>query len=62
MSRFSRDDLGPYEREMLDILDLIVAEFESDLMSVQYFDKRIVERANNVVEIMNTLYPKRGIK
>lgn len=32
------------------ILDLIVAEFKSDPMSVQCFDDRIVERAINLVD------------
>lgn len=36
------------ERELLDVLNLIVAEFESDPMSVQCFDLRIVERAKAI--------------
>jgi len=37
------------EDEALDLLGLIVAEFESDPMSVQCFDLRTVERAKQVV-------------
>jgi hypothetical protein len=33
----------------LDVLDTIVAEFESDPMSVQCFDLRVVERAKAIV-------------
>lgn len=38
------------EREAIQLLDVIVAEFESDPMSVQCFDLRIVERAKHVVK------------
>ena len=36
--------------ELLEVLDLIVAEFNSDPMSVQCFDLRIVQRAKDIVE------------
>lgn len=36
-------------REAHEILDLIVAEFNSDPMSVQCFDLRVVERAKACV-------------
>ena len=37
------------QREAFDVLDLIVAEFNSDPMSVQCFDQRVVERAKQCV-------------
>lgn len=37
-------------REAHTLLDLIVAEFESDPMSVQCFDLRVVERAKACVK------------
>lgn len=37
------------ERRALKVLDLIVAEFTSDPMSVQCFDLRIVEEAKAVI-------------
>lgn len=37
------------ELEAMKVLDLIVAEFESDPMSVQCFDLRTVERAKKVI-------------
>lgn len=37
------------EREAMKVLNLIVAEFESDPMSVQCFDQRTVERAKKVI-------------
>ena len=37
------------EIELFTVLDIIVAEFQSDPMSVQCFDLRIVERAKNVI-------------
>lgn len=39
------------ETEMYEILDLIVAEWQSDPMSVACFDLRIVERAKNIVAV-----------
>lgn len=45
----ARSDLLPRERELYEVLDLIVSEFESDPMSVQYFDLRTVERAKQLV-------------
>jgi len=36
------------EREAIEILGLIVAEFKSDPLSVQCFDLRVVERAKYV--------------
>lgn len=44
-----RSELLPREREVYEVLDLIVSEFESDPTSVQCFDLRIVERAKNAV-------------
>ena len=39
------DDKVRFEDEALEIFKLVVAEWESDPMSVQCFDLRIVERA-----------------
>lgn len=41
--------LGSSEKELFDVLDLIVAEFESNPMSVQCFDLRTVERAKKII-------------
>lgn len=38
------------EREALEIFDLVVAEWNSDPMSVQCFDLRIVKRAQDVAK------------
>lgn len=38
------------DREALKVLALIVAEFETDPMSVQCFDLRVVERAKTVIK------------
>lgn len=46
--------------EAHEILDLIVAEFNSDPMSVQCFDLRIVERAKLCVAQRKRLQAKRG--
>lgn len=46
---FLPDPYFKNEMEALEILNLIVAEFESDPMSVQCFDLRIVERAKSVI-------------
>lgn len=45
-------DLGPSPEEIRyqKCLSLIVAEFKSDPMSVQCFDKRIVDKAIQLVE------------
>jgi len=45
------------EIEAFELLALIVAEFESDPMSVQCFDLRIVERAKRVVAKLKTTDP-----
>ena len=38
------------EREAIDIFKVVVAEWESDPMSVQCFDLRMVERAKEIKE------------
>ena len=38
------------EREAMKVLALIVAEFNSDPMSVQCFDLRLVEHAKQIIE------------
>lgn len=40
-----------------DVLRLIVAEFESDPMSVQCFDTRIVEEAKYLIERYKAIEP-----
>lgn len=42
-------------REALVVLDLIVAEFNSDPMSVQCFDLRTVKRAQEVMKNLKAL-------
>lgn len=42
-------EMLPREREVYDLLDLIVSEWESDPTSVACFDLRIVERAKAAV-------------
>lgn len=43
--------------EAFKVLDLIVAEFNSDPMSVQCFDLRTVKRAQDVVERLRKVNP-----
>jgi hypothetical protein len=45
------------EKEALHILDLVVAEWESDPTSVQCFDLRLVQRAKEVVARLKKLTP-----
>ena len=45
------------ELEAFELLDLIVAEFNSDPMSVQCFDLRTVERAKYVAARLKELKP-----
>lgn len=45
------------EKEAFRLLDLVVAEWESDPTSVQYFDLRIVEDAKRVVKRLKQLIP-----
>lgn len=45
----TRRDLLPRERDVYEVLDLIVVEFDTDPMSVQCFDLRTVERAKQAV-------------
>ena len=49
------------QNEALRVLDLIVAEFVSDPMSVQCFDLRLVERAKIVVETQKKFERKGAI-
>ena len=46
------------EREAHRILDLVVAEWNSDPMSIQCFDLRIVERAKAVMSRLKQLTPE----
>lgn len=51
MSEFAYlDPVGDAQNEAWKVLSLIVAEFDTDPMSVQCFDLRIVERAKAVVD------------
>ena len=43
------DPIGDNDREAMRVLNLIVAEFTSDPMSVQCFDLRVVARAKEVI-------------
>lgn len=43
--------------EMFEVLDIIIGEFESDPMSVQCFDLRIVDRAIKVIADIKKLNP-----
>jgi len=45
------------EKRAIELLDIIVAEFESDPMSVQCFDLRIVEEAKQVNREIRKLRP-----
>jgi len=45
------------ERRAVQLLDIISAEFESDPMSVQSFDLRIVEEALSVLKRLKRLRP-----
>ena len=53
------DDAPPISKEIYDILKLVVAEWESDPMSVQCFDLRIVERAKKACTEWEQCYPQR---
>jgi len=49
------------DHEALVLLDLINAEFQSDLQSVQCFDLRIVERVKACVETRKRMERKREV-
>lgn len=53
-----QEELFRLEDEALKLMCVIVAEFESDPMSVQCFDLRIVERAKEVMRRMKQLDKK----
>lgn len=63
MSRFPTfyDPICDLQDEAFRVLDLIVAEFETDPMSVQCFDLRTVERAKKVIEDRKHLERKRDV-
>lgn len=46
------------EREMRALFDVIVAEWESDAMSVQCFDLRVVQRAKEINKRLKELTPE----
>lgn len=48
-NELNKDVLTAEARELFDVLNIIVSEFDSDPMSVQCFDLRIVQRAKDVV-------------
>lgn len=45
------------EKDCLRLLGLVVAEWESDPLSVQCFDLRIVEEAKHVVKRLEQIIP-----
>jgi hypothetical protein len=49
------------DKEAWQLLDLIVAEWSTDPMSVQCFDLRIVERAKHVVSRRKEIDAKAGL-
>lgn len=51
------EEVWRLRREALDLLRLVIAEWESDPTSVQCFDLRIVERAKEVSERIRKLDP-----
>lgn len=51
------DERLALEKEALKIFDLVVAEWDSDPMSVQCFDLRIVQRAKEVSRRLKKLPP-----
>ncbi len=51
------EELFALRRETLKLLRLVIAEWDSDPMSVQCFDLRIVQRAKEVSERIKKLDP-----
>jgi hypothetical protein len=49
------EELWQLRREAVQILDKVVAEWQSDPMSVQCFDLRMVIRGNEVIERLRKL-------
>jgi len=49
------DEKFSLEIEAMDVLRIIVAEFESDPLSVQCFDLRVVEKAKRIVKRLDEL-------
>lgn len=50
------------QREAVDLLEIIAAEFKSDPMSVQCFDARIVKRAIECAETTKRLQGPFGVR
>lgn len=46
------------EKEAIQLLDLVVMEWETDPLSVQCFDLRIVDRAKVVIKRLEKLTPE----
>ena len=51
------DDIFRLRHDAVRLLDLVVAEWNSDPMSVQCFDKRIVDEARYVIARLKKLDP-----
>ena len=49
------EELFKLRQEAIQILDVVVAEWDSDPMSVQCFDLRVVQRAKEVVRRIKKL-------
>ena len=49
------EEMFSLRKEAIDLLGLVAAEWESDPMSVQCFDLRIVRRAKEVVDRLKEL-------
>ena len=54
------EELWTLERRAVELLDIIAAEFQSDPMSVQCFDLRIVEETINISKRLKELTPVWG--
>jgi hypothetical protein len=55
-----QEEFWKLEREAVDLLAVIVNEFNTDPMSVQCFDLRIVERCKVVSNRLQILQKERG--
>ena len=58
----TQEELWNLEHRAVELLDIIAAEFQSDPMSVQCFDLRIVEEAINISKRLKDLTPAWGRK
>jgi hypothetical protein len=49
------EELWRLRRDAVQVLDLVVAEWQSDPMSVQCFDLNLVQRGTSVIERLRAL-------